>query len=120
MQQVVAGASNFFLPEGHYLHQPAGSRDRYCIAVEVTFDVDHGQDQFRRQADAAGLHVDQCQDFDTFLGVPDLSLEAAGHIGQPNFGVESVGEARTFAGSSSQDLAQFRVGFCRDGGKGPG
>ena len=69
VQQVVARAADFVFPEGHDLHQPTRTGNGYSVAIEVTFDLDDGQDQIGRQPDARGLHVHQFQRLRTFLGI---------------------------------------------------
>ena len=76
VQQVVSRAPDFLFPEGHDLHQPSSVGNGYCIAIEVTFDIDDGQDQLRWQIDARRLHVDERQDLDTFFGIADLAGES--------------------------------------------
>ena len=118
VQQVVAGTADLVLPERHDLHQPARVGDRDRIAVEVTLDLDDCQDQVGRQADARRFHVHELERLRALFRVRQLvGRKAPRHVREPDFGVESIDEARRFASSLAQGVTQLGIGF--GGQRGP-
>ena len=80
-------------PEAHHLHQAPRVGPRYRETLKAALHVDHREHHFRRQADAGGLAMHVHEDLDPFLRVGHAAGEAARHVGEPDLGLEAVGEA---------------------------
>ena len=102
MNKVVIRPADFIEPERHDLHQSASSGNRNGVAIEVAFDIDNGEDQFGRNLDARCLMMHALQNRDSFFGILYLPRKPAGHIVQPDLGIEAVGKTIGLVGRSAE------------------
>ena len=102
VNKVVIRSADFIKPERHDLHQPASSGDRNGVAIEVAFDIDDSEDQFGCDLGARRLMMHALQNCDSFFGILYLSRKPAGHIVQPDLGIEAVGKTIGLVGRSAE------------------
>ena len=90
VDEVVIGAANFGLPEGHDLHDALGAYVGQGIGVEQALDMHHGKHQVRFQAGAGGGLMHQSQQSQALLLVANIGRHAGRHVEQPDLGIKAV------------------------------